>query len=350
VTTQTMSPPSLRDTPLRPLPWRRMAWVTWRQHRLTLAAVIAIFGVAAAYLLISGLPMYDAYAAVAACRPASSDICQRVATDFLRTYAPGVGAVLGVLQAIPALIGAFAGAPVLAREFETGTFRYAWTQGIGRTRWTVAKLAPLAVVVTIAAGAFSLLVSWYMAPIFGAGDNNGPLYPTLFDLVGLALAAWTLAAFAIGVLAGGVIRRVIPAMFATIAVWAALAIATGAYLRAHYEAQVVTTNPNAPVGAWILSQGWFKGGHPASLSMINDALAPVDIRAVTPELFQPGPATPANLGDPVLYLLGHGFMHLTTYQPSDRFWAFQWIEGGWLFALSATLLVAAFWLIRRRAA
>ncbi|MGD0605948.1 MAG: hypothetical protein ABSA53_20450 [Streptosporangiaceae bacterium] len=33
---------------------------------------------------------------------------------------------------VPALIGAFAGAPVLARELETGTFRYAWTLGSGR--------------------------------------------------------------------------------------------------------------------------------------------------------------------------------------------------------------------------
>ena len=33
---------------------------------------------------------------------------------------------------------------MLARELETGTFRYAWTQGFGRWRWTLAKLAPLA--------------------------------------------------------------------------------------------------------------------------------------------------------------------------------------------------------------
>ncbi len=49
------------------------------------------------------------------------------------------------LQVMPALIGAFIGAPVLAREFETGTFRYAWTQGFGRWRWTLAKLVGLGV-------------------------------------------------------------------------------------------------------------------------------------------------------------------------------------------------------------
>jgi hypothetical protein len=49
---------------------------------------------------------------------------------------------------------------------------------------------------------------------------------------------------------------------------------------------------------------------------------------VTPELFQPGPATPASFGDPVRYLIHHGYTQLTTYQPASRFWPFQWIEGG----------------------
>ena len=78
-----------------------------------------------------------------------------------------------LLQVVPALIGAFVGAPVLAREFETGTFRYAWTQGFGRWRWTLAKLVPLAVVVTAAAGAFSVLFSWYYQPYL-ATANQAP--------------------------------------------------------------------------------------------------------------------------------------------------------------------------------
>jgi len=139
-------------------------------------------------------------------------------------------------------------------------------------------------------------------------------------------------------------------MFGTIAAWGALAFATGAFLRAHYQAPVVTSNPNIPTGAWILNQGWFKGGNPASLDLINQTFAPVDVRALTPNLFQPGPATPANLGDPVHYLIQHGLTQLTTYQPAGRFWTFQWIEGGWLLALSLILIAATVWLVRRRAA
>jgi ABC-type transport system involved in multi-copper enzyme maturation permease subunit len=348
MTTLTVPARPDRDASLRPLPWRRMAWVTWRQHRLALAGMAALFGVAALFLLIRGLQMHHAYAAVAACRPAGSGTCRQVAGDFLNTYAPGVGWILGLLQVIPALIGAFAGAPLLAREFEAGTFRYVWTQAFGRARWTIAKLVPLAVAVMVAAGAFSVAVSWYVQPIFGAGDNNGPLYPTIFDLRGVALAAWTLAAFAIGALAGILIRRVIPAMFATFAAWAGLAFATGAFLRSHYEAPVITTDPNVPQHVWVISQLWTRGGHPASLSMINQTLHAVDIQAVTLGLFQPGPATPASI-DPVRYLIRHGYAQLTTYQPDSRFWTFQWIEGGWLLALSLLLITVTLWLVRRRA-
>jgi hypothetical protein len=333
---------------LRPVPWRRMVWVTWRQHRAVLAGVAALFGVAAVYVLINGLQMRHAYAAVASCRPAGSGACQQVAGNFLNSYNPGVGAVLALLQVIPALIGAFAAAPVLARELETGTFRYAWTQGFGRARWTVAKLAPLAVAVTVAAGAFSVLVSWYIQPIWAAGDQNGPLYPTIFDLRGVALAAWTLAAFAIGALAGVLIRRVIPAMFATFALYAGLAFVTGAFLRRHYEAPLISNNPNFKMRAWVISQLWTRGGKPASLSMINQTLHGVDIQAVTPGQFQPGPATPASV-DPVHYLVQHGYTQLTTYQPDSRFWQFQWIEGGSLLALSLLLIAATIWLVRRRA-
>jgi hypothetical protein len=349
MTTLTVPARPDRDARLRPVPWRRMAWVTWRQHRLALAGVAALFGVAAVFLLITGLRMRHAYAAVAACHPAGSGICQQVAGDFLGSHAPGVGYVLGLLQVIPALIGAFAAAPVLARELETGTFRYAWTQGFGRARWTVAKLVPLAVAVTVAAGAFSVLVSWYVQPIWGAGDQNGPLYPTIFDLRGVALAAWTLAAFAIGALAGIVIRRVIPAMFATFAACAGLAFVTGAFLRVHYAAPLVSTDPNFHTRAWVISQLWTRGGKPASLSMINQTLHAIDTQAVTPGQFQPGPATPASI-DPVNYLIHHGYALLTTYQPDSRFWPFQWIEGGWLLTLSALLIATTLWLVRRRAA
>jgi len=49
-------------------------------------------------------------------------------------------------------------------------------------------------------------------------------------------------------------------------------------------------------------------------------------------------------------LIQYGYTQWTSYQPGSRFWPFQWIEGGWLLALSVLLIAATVWLVRRRAA
>src|SRR5437660_5453963 len=137
MTALTMPARPKHDTGPRPVPWRRMAWVTWRQHRLTLVTVPALLGALALYLLIAGMKIHHAYAALTACHPAGSLACQNLNTQFNSTDWTQANTVLILLQLTPALIGAFAGAPVLARELETGTYRYAWTQGFGRQRWTI---------------------------------------------------------------------------------------------------------------------------------------------------------------------------------------------------------------------
>ena len=46
----------------------------------------------------------------------------------------------------------------------------------------------------------------------------------------------------------------------------------------------------------------------------------------------------------------HGYTQWTSYQPASRFWTIQWIEGGWLLALSVLLAATTVWFVRRRAA
>jgi len=72
--------------------------------------------------------------------------------------------------------------------------------------WHDAGLRPLPWRRMGAAGAFSVLFSWYFQPFFADG-NQITLDPEVFGLRGVAFAAWTLAAFAIGALAGMLIRR-----------------------------------------------------------------------------------------------------------------------------------------------
>jgi hypothetical protein len=332
------------DARLKPVPWRRMAWVTWRQHRTALAGVAVFLGAVAAGMWLVGLQVHHAYAAAAACHPAASIACSDLASSFNHMALPLFNGY--PLQAVPALIGAFAGAPLLARELETGTFRYAWTQGFGRARWTLAKLVPLAVAVTAGAGALTVLLSWYYQPYragrnFALSLNEVSPLASLFVARGVDFAAWTLAAFAIGVLAGVLARRVVPAVAATLAACAGLAAAAGLYLREHYLAPLVTSNSSVRVPAWILSRHWTKGGHPVSQSVMGQVFQREASRLAG------GGRLPRGV-NMIPYVIRHGYTQWTTYQPASRFWPFQWIESGWLLALSVLLIGSTVWLVRRR--
>jgi hypothetical protein len=326
-----------------------MAWVTWRQHRTALIAVLSFMGALGLCLLIVGRQLHHAYGAATACHPANSAACTALVANF-----NGIGNFLtngSILQVVPALIGAFVGAPVLAREFETGTFRYAWTQGFGRWRWTLAKLVALGVAVAAASGALSLMASWYYQPYF-ATDNGSlsltelnPIGPGFFDLRGVAFAAWTVTAFAIGALAGVLIRRVVPTIVTTLVVYAGLAVATGVWLRAHYLTPLVTKGLNVPASVWIVSQWGSRGGR---VAFTGPPTFPI-YQQYCPAAAGPGKGAGPS-GNPLRCLAQHGFTLWTSYQPVSRFWAFQWIEGGWLLALSVLLIAVTVWLVRRRAA
>jgi hypothetical protein len=349
VTTLTVPARPEEHASLRPVPWRRMAWVTWRQHRVALAGVALFLGALAVCLWLAGLKTHHAYTAtVAACQSVTSVACGGMIDSFIGTN--GFLANGLMLQAVPALLGAFVGGPVLARELETGTYRYAWTQGFGRWRWTLAKLVALAVAVAAAAGAISVLLSWYYQPYFATGNQAlgiselTPFAPGLFDLRGVGFAAWTLAAFAIGALVGMLIRRVVPAIAATLAVYAGLAFAAGGFLRQHYLTPLVTSSANVPGSAWMLSQWWTRDGKFAFGGYPPDSVLSRFCSAL--------PSGP--FGKPlqqtyIQCLTQHGYTQWTSYQPASRFWPFQWIEGGWLLALSALLIAATVWLVRRRA-
>jgi hypothetical protein len=332
------------DAGLRPVPWRRMAWVTWRQHRVALAGVAVLLGALAVYLWLAGLQIHHAYATD--CHPGSSLAC---GINFSGRYGTTGIFVSVFLQAVPVLIGAFAGAPVLARELETGTYRFAWTQGMGRWRWTLAKLVLLAAVVTAVAGAFSVLYSWYNQPFFASGYAI-PFSTRVFDLGEVAFAAWTLAAFSIGALAGMLIRRVVPAIAATMAAYAGLAVATALFLRQHYMTPLLTSHPNLPGSAWSVSQWYTKGGKFAFPAQGGQLVRAVNQFCGEGISVNGRRAAGTFNGSPAQCLSRHGYTQWTSYQPGSRFWAFQWIEGGWLLALSVLLIAVTVWLVRRRAA
>ena len=308
MTVLTLAARPAKETTLRPVPWRNMLWVTWRQHRATLISVPALFAAIGLFLLIMGLHIHHDYAALRACHPFTSAACQALNSSFNMTDWTIGNTVNILLNLAPALVGAFAGGPMLARELETGTYRYSWTQGFGRARWAVAKLVIVAVAITVTAGAFSQLFSWFFQPFLGQ-ESLTVLNATVFATHGIAFAAWTLLAFSVGALAGMFFRRTLPAMAVTLGVYTGLAILTWTVLRQHYLPAIVTSGP------------------------IPDNNGPFTVNSPW-----------------VLRNWTSGHTQWASYIPVSRFWPMQFVESGWLLALSILLIAATVWLVRRRAA
>ena len=127
-----------------------MAWVTWRQHRHQLLIGLALIVGLALAALITGLPMRTAYQreALSSCLPPTARSgCDIIVRHFQSEFGSRVD-IARYLILLPALVGMFVGAPLLARELEQGTHRFAWTQSVTRRRWLLTKTLLLALAVT----------------------------------------------------------------------------------------------------------------------------------------------------------------------------------------------------------
>ena len=340
---------AVRDRSVRPLPWSRLVWVVWRHYRFTLAGTAGILAVLAADLVITGVRARSDYAAVLACTPSNSIECHYGWETFHGSYAD-VGLVGVILVFLPGLVGVFAGAPILAREFETGTFRYTWTQGVGRMRWAIAVLVSGAVGVAAVIGVFGLLVGWQQQPLVDSGMVQRMQF-TYFSVTGIACAGWGLLGFGLGVLAGLLWRRVLPALVTAFAAWFGVAFLAADVLRPGYQSALTTTSLSLAGNDFPVSQWFTKDGLRVSDGQINSALQAVGAQInSTGGAVQAAPSSGGSSIDPVQYLLQHGYLQVTSYQPDSRFWTFQWIEFGWLTVLTLLTLGATLWLLRRRSA
>jgi hypothetical protein len=357
--------PARRERPAaRAVPWTRLAWVTWRQHRAALAGAAAFLTAIAVYLAITGHQIHQAYDALTAAGcpqagalmpgagvPAASAACQSLTQAFLSFYGTTRGSVAAsginaqsvpfMLLAVPVLLGAFAGAPVLARELESGTFRFAWTQGAGRLRLAAARLIPLAVLLTAAAYGLSALFSWYFTPFLRFGNTGG--YPMqVFGNLGTDFAAWTLLSFTLAAFLGVLLRRAVAATALSLAATTVLDTVTIMALRQHYATPVTVSGAGpAGNGDWVLGN-WFTNPSGAQVSV--DTVDHLYIQA------QGGFHVAVFPRIVAAWAAQHHYTQWWSYQPATHWWQLQLTEGTWLLAASLLLITATILLIRRRPA
>jgi hypothetical protein len=342
-----------------------MMWLTWRQFRAQAIAAAAGLGIVAVTLAITGVGVISQYNADGLGTCHSS--CATQATRFLDEVRNGPDhplfyGGLFLMYLVPALIGIFWGAPLIARELETGSHRLAWNQSISRTRWTAMKLGLIGLAAVATAGLLSLVISWWASPIdsamnFGAADTGSGfprISPLVFGARGVVPLGYAAFAFALGVTAGVLIRRTLPAMAITLAVFAAVAIMVPIFVRPHLISPVHVTAPfnayrnnelsiSSPGNQMTLVGGF---SEPSAWVLSNQTITP------SGKVFR-GPAGPACLGNSTPNGCSNWInsLHLrqsVSYQPASRFWPLQFIETGIYLVLAVGLGWLCVWRVRRR--
>ncbi len=310
------------------MPWRRLAAVTLRQHKASLAASAALAFLVAVAMAVTGLILHGSATGVFTAGPHSLWPLYNSTGTALRLALP----------LIPVLASLFLGAPLVAREIETGTARFAWAQGAGRTRWLLASVVPVALLLMVIAAGLRLEYQWWLRPLAAAPDWFW--LGRLFALSPLPFAGWTLLGLSLGVLLGAAIRRTVPAMAATL-----VGGLPGMYVALRWQRGYLTPLRQAAAHPTFSS----RGGYGYSVPLRSRAGQRPDILSSALGWPDGRLLTSAQLHHPAAWFRAHHIQIWLTYQPGSRLFLFQAIEFGWLVVLSALLIAATVLLIRRGA-
>ena len=359
-----------------------MIWLTWRQSHLKAASAAVVLAAFAVLLAVTGPHLASLYAGskIGSCQ--GSD-CGGPADDFLQqlygsslsgaSSVDGTGTywllyLLGIVIILmaPAVIGIFWGAPLIAGEFEAGTHYLAWNQSITRTRWLAVKLTLTGLAAMGVTETLSLMQAWWATPIsraVGRGGCCSPIAmnqfsPLVFATHGITPLGYAVFAFALGVTAGVLVRRAVPAMALTLAVFAVLQVVMPLWVRPHLfppDHTITTLSSfaaiNVPIERGTLTvipdgfdsqpEGWVLSSGAVNTSGKSVSAVP----AACMQVMQSGKASHPALLD---CLASHGIRIAVTYQPASRYWAFQGTETAIYVAIAMALIGYCFWRIRRR--
>jgi hypothetical protein len=332
----------------------RFAWLRFRTQA---AVAFGLLVIAAVVLAVTGPGLAHAYdTTVATCKPRGD------CAAALSAFPPSGDRALNTLAryllfGVPGLIGVFWGAPLVAREFETGTFRLSWTQGITRARWLAVKIGVVGGAGMVTAGLLSLILAWWSSPIEKVTMDR--LTPAAFGAGGIAPIGYTAFAFALGVTAGMLIRRTLPAMAVTLVIFTAVQVAVPLWVRPHLIAPVQTTSALNVASITEVGSGAPGGAHNGSLFVQAQPDIPgawiLSSQVITPagRPAASDPATGACAGPSSTRQSCNAYLetlHLrqeVTYQPLSRYWVLQWYESAIFLALALILAGFCSWWIRR---
>lgn len=354
-----------------------MIRLAWRQLRAQATVAGIGLAVVAVLLALTGPHLVHLYdTTVADC--ATHGDCTAATRALLGTDRFVQSALNVLVIIVPALLGMFWGAPLVAREFESGTFRLVWTQSVTRTRWLTARIGLAGLAAMAVGGLLSLMATWWFGPLdqVQADRLSSSIVFSTRDITPLGYSAF---AFALGVTAGVVLRRTLTAMATTLVGFTFVRIAVGTWLRPrlisplHFDFALNpnttgygfsgsllsnsgpdTLQPNTPniPGAWFYSTRIVdRAGNTLTSAVVRADCPSVGAGGGGPSSGGHGPVPAAvqqALHDCVAKVAAtyHG---VATFQPGDRYWTFQAYETA--IFVGAAVLLAGFclWWVHRRA-
>jgi len=344
-----------------PIRWRAMVRVTWLQHRNSLIGLAVLAIGCAIAMFLSQSSTHAAYANYVANRCVANPLHVPCGTSAsaIANDTTSFSAIVIALHVLPVIIDLFIGAPLVAREIESGSYRFAWTQEVGRTRAVLTVFTLLAAVVVVIACLLGLLLGWYGHPFEVVGVES-EWQSGLFDTTVFMLGAWTLFAFSVGTFIGALTGRIVLAMAATTVFVGGLLSVSFTYL-VHFllsfgaiATSKITPNgmgigalndrdyvSGPPPGSWLV-RGWMSGPNGHVLST----------KVAWSTLFRADNATQKNFSNNAVtnWLSLHHFTYWVSYQPPSRFWAFQLVAIVILVALAGFFVFATKLALARRAA
>jgi ABC-type transport system involved in multi-copper enzyme maturation permease subunit len=331
-----------------------MTWVVWRQYRLPGAFALALLAAFAAAELTTGFQMAAAW----------HSLLQQCQGTVGQQQDPGGpcsgGSIVGVLGndlrvlsvLAPALIGILIGAPLVAYELESGTAGFAWTQGITRGRWFLAKAGWLLLASAVLAGAVAAFVTFWSGPVNAMRGSQ--FSANYFDTQGIVPVGYAVFAAALGIAAGALLRRTLPAIVVTLGVFIGVRILFDNMIRAHLMPAVTTltsmTSTWSPPGiAWFLDVSVVGPSGQAFSSDLGFYGYPLTAACarLTPAS-SAGPVPDSVINAALSCMQRAGYRQASAYQPGWRYWPFQGIETGIYLLLAAALVAGAWYLLRRR--